>query len=105
MLRKCLLLSLALIFIISLSACGGGSVEEEKEKEIAPPGRIAFWSNRDGNPEIYVIDADGSNQQRLTNNPAEDWFTPWSADGSHLAFVSKRDGNLVTGWLSHRFCI
>ena len=33
---------------------------------------IAFTSIRDGNYEIYVMDADGSNQTRLTNNSAED---------------------------------
>ena len=30
---------------------------------------IAFWSNRDGNSEIYLMNADGSNQTRLTNHP------------------------------------
>ena len=38
--------------------------------------RIAFVSNRDGNAEIYVMDADGDNQQNLTNNPASEPFTP-----------------------------
>ena len=32
--------------------------------------QIAFASNRDGNWEIYVMDADGGNQQNLTNNPS-----------------------------------
>lgn len=35
-------------------------------------GPVAFTSNRDGNPEIYVMDPDGSNQARLTNNPSVD---------------------------------
>ena len=35
-------------------------------------GRIAFVSERDGNAEIYVMNADGSGQTRLTNNPAND---------------------------------
>ena len=34
--------------------------------------KIAFISNRDGNSEIYVMNANGSNQTRLTNNPASD---------------------------------
>ena len=39
----------------------------------SPDGsRIAFTSGRHGNSEIYVMDADGSNQTRLTNNPAEE---------------------------------
>jgi Tol biopolymer transport system component len=40
--------------------------------------KIAFVANRDGNFEIYVMDADGSNQTRLTNNPATDWMPSWS---------------------------
>ena len=32
--------------------------------------QIAFSSHRDGNWEIYVMDADGGNQQNLTNNPS-----------------------------------
>ena len=41
-------------------------------------GRIAFTSYRDGNNEIYVMNADGSAQTNLTNNPADDWGPSWS---------------------------
>ena len=40
--------------------------------------KIAYNSDRDGNSEIYVMDADGSNQHRLTNNPADDGYPVWS---------------------------
>ena len=56
-------------------------------------GRIVFTSMRDGNPEIYVMDADGGNQQRLTNHPASDAEPDWSPDGTKIAFASWRDGN------------
>src|SRR5207302_2193555 len=56
-------------------------------------GKIAFVSDRDGNFEIYVMDADGSNQTRLTNNPAHDGEPAWSPDGAKIVFVSQRDGN------------
>ncbi len=56
-------------------------------------GYIAFTSDRDGNNEIYVMKADGSEQTRLTNNPASDLYPAWSPDGTRIAFVSDRDGN------------
>ncbi len=39
------------------------------------------------------MDADGSNQSNLTNNPAEDTWTAWSPYGKNIAFSSDRDGN------------
>jgi TolB protein len=51
--------------------------------DIAPSGspdgkKIVFQSQRDGNLEIYVMNVDGSEQKRLTNNPAQDDFPSWS---------------------------
>ena len=60
----------------------------------SPDGRkLAFVSRRDGNSEIYVINADGSEQENLTQHPARDSHPSWSRDGRKLAFVSRRDGN------------
>jgi TolB protein len=36
----------------------------------------------------------GTGQTNLTNNPGEDWFPRWSSDGSQIAFMSARDGNV-----------
>jgi Tol biopolymer transport system component len=70
----------------------------------SPDGnRIAFISNRDGNSEIYVMDlagwASSSSSHfplpvhNLTRHPGQDSTPAWSSDGTHLAFVSDRDGN------------
>lgn len=67
-------------------ADGGGGVWSPDKR------RIVFTSSRGGNPEIYITDADGRNQIRLTNNPAYDLAPTWSPDGSKIAFVSDRDG-------------
>lgn len=58
----------------------------------SPDGsQIAFWSNRDGFQNIYVMDADGSNLRQLTHEGSN--FDPsWSPDGSRMVFVSSSDG-------------
>ena len=38
--------------------------------------------------------ADGSEQKRLTHNPAYDISSSWSPDGKKIAFSSTRDGNM-----------
>jgi TolB protein len=58
-----------------------------------PKGRIAFQSERDGNLEIYIINADGTLLSRLTNDPAVDVFPSWSPKGDQLVFASDRNGN------------
>ncbi len=55
--------------------------------------QIAFASNRAGNSEIYVMDANGANVVNLTGNAAADGQPAWSPDGSKIAFATDRDGN------------
>jgi len=49
---------------------------------------------RDGNAEIYTMNADGSNQMNLTRNTAIDATPVWSPDASKIAFTSDRSGRL-----------
>ena len=55
-------------------------------------GKIAFYSQRDDNYDIYVINDNGSNLQRLTTDPATDCWPEWTPDGTHISFTSDRSG-------------
>src|SRR5688500_19692860 len=62
----------------------------------SPDGeKIAFTSTRDGNVEVYVMNAeDGSEQTNISNNPDDIDFDPsWSPDDEKIAFTSSKDGN------------
>lgn len=60
----------------------------------SPDGKkIAFVSDRDHNLELYLMNADGTQQVNLTNSAGADQSFAWSPDGSQIVFVSERDGN------------
>src|SRR5881398_1440025 len=64
------------------------------EPAFSPDGsRIAFTSTRDGQPEIYIMDADGTNASRLTNSPGLDGDPSFSPDGQAVVFHSQRTGH------------
>ena len=48
------------------------------EPQWSPDGKyVVFSSDRDDNWEIFIMDADGGNQRRLTNNPLHDFNPCW----------------------------
>jgi Tol biopolymer transport system component len=53
-------------------------------------GTILFVSDRDGDPDIYVMDADGSNVRQLTNEPGYDGGPFFSPDGRFIAYRTDR---------------
>jgi dipeptidyl aminopeptidase/acylaminoacyl peptidase len=58
----------------------------------SPDGaHIAFVTTRDGNDEVYSMNADGTGQRDLSANPASDRSPHWSPDGTRIVFRSLRD--------------
>jgi TolB protein len=45
-------------------------------------------SDRSGNLDVFIMDADGSDVQQLTTGPARDTLPPWSPDGETILYVS-----------------
>jgi len=58
----------------------------------SPDGtRIAFSSNRDGNGEIYVMNADGSTAVDITNTTTDEWKPSWGPVADRIVFETYRD--------------
>ncbi len=79
-----LVVSCLVVVALLLASCTPAVEGEEEvavvveEEQVTVEGKIVFGSKRDGNWEIYVMNADGSNQQRLTDNPSDDVQLSWS---------------------------
>lgn len=53
---------------------------------------IAFSSNRQGDFELYLMDADGQNLRRITTQPGADGDPAWTPDGKRIVYTSTRGG-------------
>jgi Tol biopolymer transport system component len=58
--------------------------------------KVAVTSKKDGNPEIYVVNADGTGIERLTNDPLWNISPDWSPDGSKIAFTRYKPMDCTT---------
>ncbi len=59
----------------------------------SPDGEWIAFRNESGVSDLYIIHPDGSGLRQVTQDAAEDAYPDWSADSTHLVFVSNRDGS------------
>jgi Tol biopolymer transport system component len=59
-----------------------------------PDGRIVYTTEASGNPDIWIMNADGSRRVQLTSNPGLDISPRVTRDGRFIVFVSDRDGGM-----------
>jgi Tol biopolymer transport system component len=89
------------VYVVGLDGKNPRNLTKTKGMDFSPNWspdgkRIAFVSERDGNAELYVMNADGSGQQRLTNDPAFESLgtSAWSPDRSKLVYMAGIDGQI-----------
>jgi Tol biopolymer transport system component len=88
------------IWVVHADGSGAKNLTEGKAGNNAFPDvtadgkQIVFRSTRDGNKEIYLMNSDGTNVRRITNDPANDTMPSISPNGDMIAFTSTRAGGL-----------
>lgn len=99
-------IAIAAAILLASGVLAGPRGNEDFTPSWSPDGQlIAFASNRHGNPDIYVMNTDGSRVVQLTRNPfarldllhsAWDGMPAWSPDSTHIVFASSRDNMAVS---------
>ncbi|HEU5098207.1 MAG TPA: hypothetical protein VFU22_04125, partial [Roseiflexaceae bacterium] len=77
------------IFVLSVGDQQPAHIADGCAPTLSPDGRRVAYS-KDG--DIFVVNADGSQNTRVTNDAAHDSFPSWSPDGQRIAFARDSDG-------------
>jgi len=68
------------------------AVRVETMPDLSPDGRQLAFVMQDGVSDLWLMDAGGSGERRLTDDPSVETDPRWSPDGTRVAFVSDRSG-------------
>ena len=60
--------------------------------EVPETPKIAFWADRGGTRDIYLMNSDGTDQVKITQHRSQNITPVWSPTGEQILFVSDRDG-------------
>ncbi len=81
-----------------------GGMAFDSQPKFSPDGKwIAFLSDRDGNENVWIMRADGTDAKQLSKDPTAEFASPsWSPDGNYV-YVSKAGFGINTFeiWMSH----
>jgi TolB protein len=81
------------IYVANVDGGGAHVVNLSKSIQVEPkvspknPALLAFTSDRSGTPQIYTMNSDGGDPERLTNGIGEAVNPAWNPDGEHMAFA------------------
>ena len=73
---------------------------DDSHPRFSPDGRQIVFSrdmkkDRMHSAELFTINADGTNLQRLTHNKTVDSYPSWSPDGQHIAFAGATEVHVM----------
>ncbi len=81
-----------------------GGMAFDSQPKVSPDGKwIAFLSDRDGNENVWIMRADGTDAKQLSKDPTAEFASPsWSPDGNYV-YVSKAGFGINTFeiWMYH----
>ena len=60
--------------------------------DVSKDGRLVLSTDRSGNPDLWIRDAESGEMQQLTTDSTPDWAPKWSPDGEEVAFYAFRGG-------------
>jgi TolB protein len=97
--RRGIVLAVVGLAALPLAPANGDSPFADAASSGDAEGRIVFDSDRGGHVDLWVMNPDGSGQQRITDDKIEDLFPSWSPDGSQIVWARGGRGPSAEIWV------